>query len=173
MKKFIHLHLVLFLALGCETNAPKKQQLTDWSKDKSTELNKELIEREKVDIKLYIDRHPNWKMTETGSGLYFYKYESGTGVEASSGREAQVQFEISLLDGTKCYATSADEVEIFKIDHSHVETGVQEGIKLMREGDRAKMIIPSHLAHGLTGDFNKIPPLTPIVVDLELYKINP
>jgi len=52
-----------------------------------------------------------------------------------------------------------------------VETGVQEGLKKMREGDKVKMIIPSHLAHGLTGDMNKIKPLTPIVVDLHLIEI--
>ena len=42
---------------------------------------------------------------------------------------------------------------------------------MMREGDKAKLIVPSHLAHGLVGDFDKIPPLTPIVVDIQLYKI--
>ena len=33
------------------------------------------------------------------------------------------------------------------------------------------MIIPSHLAHGLTGDMDKIPPLTPIVIDLYVIEI--
>ncbi len=156
---------------SCGPEEVQQDKEVKWSKKQSTDLNKELTEREKIDIKLYLDRHPSWKMEETGSGLYFFKYEEGDGVAASSGRVAQVQFDISLLDGTKCYSTGVDEVEEFKIDHSHVETGVQEAIKLMREGDKAKMIIPSHLAHGLTGDFNKIPPLTAIVVDLQLYKI--
>lgn len=160
------------MLFSCTNDELPEEVKVDWSKEKSTELNKELAQREKLNIQLFLDRHPNWKINETGSGLYFYKYENGVGLEANSGREAQVQFKISLLDGTECYSTAADEVEIFKIDHSHVETGVQEGIKLMQEGDKAKMIIPSHLAHGLTGDYDKIPPLTPIVVDLYLYKIN-
>lgn len=172
MKITVYIFIVLSLLYSCKEEPQQEGPEVDWSKEKSTDLNKELAEREKVNIQLFLDRHPSWKMTETGSGLYFYKYEKGQGIEANSGREAQVEFKISLLDGTMCYATEADEVEIFKIDHSTVETGVQEGIKLMKEGDRAKMIIPSHLAHGLTGDFNKIPPLTPIVVDLHVYKID-
>ena len=54
------------------------------------------------------------------------------------------------------------------IDKSDIESGVQEGIKKMRVGDKAKLIIPSHLAHGLTGDMEKIPPLSVIVVDIHL-----
>jgi FKBP-type peptidyl-prolyl cis-trans isomerase len=72
------------------------------------------------------------------------------------------------LDGTSCYKTNSDEFEEFVIDKSDIESGVQEGIKKMRVGDKAKLIIPSHLAHGLIGDMDKIPPLTVIVVDIHL-----
>ena len=167
---FYFLFLCVMLSACGEEEVAEKE--VNWTKTQSTDLNKEITIREKIDIELFIDRHPSWKMEETGSGLFFYKYEEGTGLEAGSRSRAQVQFSISLLDGTMCYETGSDEVvEEFQIDHSHVETGVQEGIKRMREGDKVKMIIPSHLAHGLSGDLNKIPPLTPIVVDLNLYKI--
>lgn len=171
MKQLINFFLCSLILTSCGEQETENLPDVNWSKEKSTELNKELAVREQIDIKLYLDRHPNWNMTETGSGLYFYKYENGSGEEAKSRRLVQVQFEIQLLDGTTCYKTDSDEVEEFKIDHSHVESGVQEAIKLMREGDKAKLIIPSHLAHGLTGDYNKIPPLTTLVVDLQLYKI--
>ena len=59
----------------------------------------------------------------------------------------------------------------FKIDKTDIESGVQEGIKKMKEGEKAVFIIPSHLAHGITGDNNKIPPITPLVVDVELLKL--
>jgi FKBP-type peptidyl-prolyl cis-trans isomerase len=64
-------------------------------------------------------------------------------------------------------------MEEFVIDKSDIESGIQEGIKKMREGDRAKMIIPSHLAHGLVGDLDKIPPLSVIVVDIHLIGLLP
>jgi FKBP-type peptidyl-prolyl cis-trans isomerase len=41
----------------------------------------------------------------------------------------------------------------------------------MKEGERAVFILPSNLAHGLLGDFETIPPMSPIVVNLELIKV--
>jgi len=38
-------------------------------------------------------------------------------------------------------------------------------------GDHAKLIIPSHLAHGLIGDLDKIPPLTTLVMDIHLIGV--
>lgn len=166
--KFIFL---VFLLHSCGNELPEEKPEVNWTKENSTDLNKELAEQEKIDIQLFMDRKSNWEMKETGSGLRYWIYENGTGPQAVSGSFAQVSFNISLLDGTFCYKTEDDEIEEFKVDKSQVETGVQEAIKLMREGDKAKLIIPSHLAHGLTGDMNKIPPLTPIVVDIELFKV--
>lgn len=171
MKNIIYIVFIVFTLLSCDNEEVVDTPEIEWSKTESTDLNKEFTVREKIDIKFYLERHPSWEMTESGSGLYFHKYENGEGAEAKVSRVAQVQFEISLLDGTVVYSTEDDEVEEFKIGHSHVESGVQEAIEMMREGDRAKIIVPSHLAHGLTGDYDKIPALTAIVVDLYLHKI--
>jgi FKBP-type peptidyl-prolyl cis-trans isomerase len=38
----------------------------------------------------------------------------------------------------------------------------------MKVGDKAKLIIPSHLGHGITGNMDKIPPLSTLIVDIEL-----
>ena len=75
------------------------------------------------------------------------------------------------MDGTVCYETGKDEVLEVEVDHSQVETGLQEGLKKMKVGDKAKMIIPSHLAHGITGDLNKIPPLTPLIIDIQVTEL--
>ena len=48
---------------------------------------------------------------------------------------------------------------------------LEEGILLLKEGDRAKFIIPSHLAFGLLGDMKKIPAKAVLVYDIELIKI--
>ena len=61
-----------------------------------------------------------------------------------------------------------DEYKEVLVDQSEVESGLQEAIKLLSTGDRAKFIIPSHIAHGLLGDLNKIPPLRTLVIDLTL-----
>lgn len=164
--------IVLFflISYGC---SPKKEKQVEvnWTKEKSMELNKTIAMEEKVAIKLFLAQHSTWKMIESGSGLQYYIYEHGKGTMPKVGSVVDIEYSISMLDGTLCYETEKDEVIEVVIDHSEVETGVQEGLKKMRAGDRAKMIIPSHLAHGLTGDLNKIKPLTPIVVDIYLNEI--
>jgi FKBP-type peptidyl-prolyl cis-trans isomerase len=134
-------------------------------------LNKEIAEQEKIDIALYCDRIPNSEFKETGSGLLYWIIKASEGSTALPGDIVQVAYVISFLDGEVCYRTGKDEVKEFRVDKSDVETGIQEAIKLLGEGSKAKLIISSYLAHGLTGDNNKIPPLTPIVVDLEVIRL--
>lgn len=164
-------YLFLFLVIfGCTTKKDKPKEV-DWTKEKSMELNKTIASEEKIKIRLFLEQHKSWEMIESGSGLQYYIYENGQGEQPKAGSTVDVQYSISLLDGTVCYKTEDDEVIEITIDHSQVETGVQEGLKKMKAGDKAKMIIPSHLAHGLTGDMDKIPPLTPIVIDINLIEI--
>jgi FKBP-type peptidyl-prolyl cis-trans isomerase len=161
--------LILFF-IGC-TEQPKKKIEVDWTAQKSSDFSKDLAIEEDIDIKIFLQRKKDWKITETGSGLRYYIYQKGSGPLAESGMTAEVKFEITKLDGEICYKTEGLETESFKIDKSEIETGVQEGIKYMHVGDKIKLIIPSHLGHGLVGDFDKIPPLTTLVVDLELVSL--
>ena len=168
MKK---LSFFLFLILlSCSSNeAPVKE--IDWSKEKSMELNKTIAEEEKIAIKLFLAQHSDWKLTSTGTGLQYYIYESNNGQPIKVGSVIDVKYKVTQLDGTVCYETGEDEVLEVEVDHSQVETGLQEGLKKMKVGDKAKMIIPSHLAHGITGDLNKIPPLTPLLIDVQVTEL--
>lgn len=141
-----------------------------WTKKQSTEFNKNIVIEEELQIRMFLANR-KWKVQKTGSGLRYYIYKHGEGDSARADMHAEVRFKINQLDGTFCYQTDSLETETFRIDHSDVESGVQEGIKKMRVGDKAKLIIPSHLGHGLTGDMDKIPPLTVLVIDLELVSL--
>ncbi|HLP53954.1 MAG TPA: FKBP-type peptidyl-prolyl cis-trans isomerase [Fluviicola sp.] len=152
-----------------ETPAPKKDP--HWTKEQSSEMNKELTVEEDIDIRLYVQQHKEYKARITGSGLRYIPLVTTEGRQARPGDDAHVSYIVSLLDGTQCYRTAADEVDIFRVDKSNIETGIQEGIKKMRIGEKSVLIIPSHLAHGLIGDMDKIPPLTPIVVEIELLDL--
>lgn len=157
----------IFILLSC---GPKQEEtpVINWNQKKSTEFNKELVIEEEIQIKVFLEQHKDWKIEKTGTGLQYYIYQNGDGEQAKEGMSAQVEMEVKLLDGTECYKTTKDEFEEFVIDRSNIESGIQEGIKKMKVGDRAKLIIPSHLAHGLVGDMDKIPPLTVILVDIHL-----
>ena len=161
---------LLLLLLSC-TSEKEETIEVDWTKEKSMELNKTIAAEEKIAIKLFLAQHADWKLIETGTGLQYFIYEKGDGVAIKVGSKVDVKYKVTQLDGTVCYETGEDEVLEVVVDHSQVESGVQEGLKKMRIGDKAKMIIPSHLAHGITGDLNKIPPLTPLVVDIQVIEL--
>ncbi len=160
----------LLLVYSCaEEEKPPKP--VNWNIEKSTEMNKELAIEQDLDIDLYFAQHENWEVKQTGTGLRYVIFKKTDGVMPKPGMEARTQYKISLLDGTEVYQTASDEVDIFEIDKSDMESGIHEGIKLMHVGEKAKLVFPSHLAHGLVGDFKKIPPLSPLVVDIELIGI--
>jgi FKBP-type peptidyl-prolyl cis-trans isomerase len=135
-------------------------------------MNKNLAIEEEIQIKLFLEQHKDWKMEKSGTGLQYFIYEEGEGSIGSVGQTADVEMKITLLDGSEVYSTKKDHVDEFVIDKSEIESGIHEGIKKMKKGGKAKLIIPSHLAHGLIGDFEKIPPLSILVVDIHLLNLN-
>lgn len=165
------LFLILTIALaGCSENEPNVKQ-PNWDMEKSTNLNKELALEQDIDIDLYLAQHENWQADTTGSGLRIVWFKRTTGISPKANQDAKVHYKVSLLDGTQVYETEKDEYDVFRVDNAEMESGIHEGIKLMRVGEKAKLIFPSHLAHGLVGDMEKIPPLSPLVVDVELIGI--
>ncbi len=166
--------LVLFVSLSivlvaCSSSTEKKE--IDWTKQKSIEMNQRIAQKEKLNIAMYLEHRKMLNMQQTGSGLYYGIYKKTDGDSAKTGMEAGVKYIITFLNGDTCYVTPKDEIVYFKIDKTDIESGVQEGVKKMKLGEKAILIIPSHLAHGITGDNNKIPPITPLVIDLELKEL--
>ena len=173
MRVFIISILILFVA--CSEEVEPTNPDVNWTKDNSTNLNKNLAIQEEIDIKLFLERHKDWQMIKTGSGLQYYIYEEGSADNTYSPRKgnvADIEYKITLLDGTLVDQTEDNEYEEFVVDNSDIESGVQEAIKLLTIGDKAKLIIPSHLGHGLMGDMDKIPPLTTLIIDIYLTGIN-
>ena len=161
----------LIVLYACSEKSAEDQPEIKWNQYKSVHLNKELAIEEELQIKMYIERHLQWKFETTGTGLRICFLEKGKGKLAEVGDVVQVESSYSLLDGTLCHQTKADEVEEFTVDKSDIESGVQEAIKKMHVGDKVKLIIPFRLAQGLVGDLQKIPPLATLVVDLTLINI--
>ena len=166
------LFFLLTSIIVCACTSDEVNQEIDWDKKKSMELNRKLAKKEKLDILMFLENHPQWKMEQTGSGLFYQIIKKKEGeMLAKPGLEAAVRYKISFLNGDLCYETPKDELSYFKIDHSDIESGVQEGVKKMRKGEKAVFIVSSHLAHGITGDQNKIPPATTLVVEIELIDL--
>jgi len=169
--KNISLFLLIALLASC-TNNTNTQNKVDKKELEETlvNVNKKLVKSEDEQIRDFIARY-DWKMKETGTGLRYQIYKNGTGLLAVKNQIASIAFYVSLLNGEVCYSSDTEGLKEFKIGQGGIESGVEEGILLMKKGDRAKFIIPSHLAFGLVGDSKKIPAKATLVYDIELVEL--
>jgi len=173
-KCYIYYFLLIVLALTvirCKEDKKKysEEELKEF-KEPLIRVNKYLVEEDVKRIEAYIERR-KWNMDTLGTGLYYSLYKHGKGRKAEIEKTATIKYKVSLLDGTFCYDSDSLGVKTFRIGTRRVEQGLEEGILLMQEGDKAHFIIPPHLAYGLTGDGNRIPPRAIIVYDVELLKV--
>jgi FKBP-type peptidyl-prolyl cis-trans isomerase len=167
---FIGLLLSLLLFSCKENPSSKHNRNSKELKETMMQVNKNLVESENQDIELYINRY-GWEMTETGTGLRYLIYKHGNGEKATTGKVAKLNYEVGLLDGTKCYSSDENGPKIFRIGKGGIESGLEEGILFLHVGDRAKFILPSHLAFGLVGDSKKIPAKAVLIYDIELIEL--
>jgi len=139
-------------------------------KESLMKVNKNLVKTEDQKIEDFISRY-KWQMEKTGTGLRYMIYHEGNGDKAEKGKIAVLSFTVSLLNGEICYTSKEKGPKEFQIGKGGVESGLEEGVLLLKKGDRAKFIIPSHLAFGLLGDMKEIPAKAVLVYDVELLNI--
>ncbi len=156
---------------SCDTE-PKRQKQIDPADFKKPliKANKNLVEVESENIENYIARY-GWIMTETGSGLRYMIYEKGEGRKVEEGTVIRFQANVSLLTGKTCYSTKDSPPRDFLVGQGGVESGLEEAVLHLQEGDKVKIILPSHLAFGLLGDEDCIPKKATVVYDLKVMNV--
>lgn len=152
-------------------NKPDRNGISDEEFENTREAlvgaNRILVKKDQERIKSFVERK-GWDMTESASGLWYQVYEKGSGMKAEKEMVISLKYTVSLLDGTLCYSSDSLGIKQFRIGQGGVESGLEEGVLLLREGDRARFIMPPHLAHGLAGDGDRIPQRAIIVYDVEV-----
>ncbi|MDF2436507.1 MAG: fkpA [Bacteroidota bacterium] len=174
IKFFLMLLTVLGVIQSCGNNNKKNTQSVARRKNLDSSLveaNKMYVKRESDEIDQYTARH-KWKMTTTGTGLRYMITKNGSGKENPKPEQrVKVDYKISLLDGTLCYTSEQTGPKEFVVAKDNIETGLHEGIQYLHKGDEAVFILPSHLAHGLLGDGNKIPAKASVIYEIKLISV--
>lgn len=174
MKKLISFIILLafvILHTACNDDTDRKSFQKKVNPEESLiKTNRYLVKSERVDIDNYIRRH-QWEMQETGSGLRYMIAEKGSGPKVEEGNLIEIKYSLWLINGDLVYSSIDSGPKSFIVGKGGVESGLEEGVLMLHEGDKARFIIPAHLAHGLLGDEKKIPPRTAIIYELELIKI--
>ena len=108
----------------------------------------------------------------TDSGLQYVVIEEGDGASPQPGQRVFVHYVGTLEDGTK-FDSSRDRGRPFDftIGQGQVIKGWDEGVGMMKVGDRRKLIIPPDLGYGARGAGGVIPPNATLIFDVELLRI--
>jgi peptidyl-prolyl cis-trans isomerase A (cyclophilin A) len=109
---------------------------------------------------------------ETKSGLRYQFLQKGDGKQANKGDMVSVHYKGQLLDGTVFDSSYKRKQPIdFNIGLGQVISGWDEGIQLLKVGDKARFVIPSELAYGSQGAGGVIPADATLIFDVELMNV--
>ena len=177
MKSFYSVLIIvlgfLVLSFGCrpETQMPSRQAEREKKiSDELLKINHYMVRRNQEMIENFI-RRTCWDMKRTGTGLWYMVIEPGKGPLVKDGNTAVFRYKIRLIDGEVVDSSASGHPQSFIVGHGGVESGLEEGIRLLHKGDSARFILPPHLAHGNFGDSRKIPPGAILIYDLKLLMI--
>lgn len=109
---------------------------------------------------------------KTDSGLRYQIIQEGTGVKAVKDKTVSVHYKGQLTDGTVFDSSYKRNQPIdFTLGVGQVISGWDEGVALLKVGDKARFVIPSDLAYGSAGAGGVIPPNAALIFDVELMAV--
>ncbi len=167
--KFLFL-FAIFISGSCSNtpqNTKKEVPSSNEVQQSLEKANRYLVRTENEQIDAYVKRH-NLDVTKTGTGLRYVIRKEGDGTPVKRGERVSFKYKVKFLTGDVVYSSDDKGVKTFTVGRGGVETGLEEAVLLLRRGDLATIILPSHLAFGLLGDEDKIPPRTSLVYEIEI-----
>jgi FKBP-type peptidyl-prolyl cis-trans isomerase len=165
--------IIALLFFSCDNvkNKKENQHIDDKQLELSLEdMNRKMLQYESELIDNYIEKN-NLKVIKTGTGLRYQIFNEGDGNLIKKGDVVTLEYELSLLSGELLYSSENDGNKVFLVSRGGVETGLEEAVLKLKNNSEAILILPSHLAHGLLGDGNKIPPKAIIVYKIKVIDI--
>ena len=108
----------------------------------------------------------------TESGLKYIEIEEGTGLQPQPGDAVEIHYTGTLEDGTK-FDSSLDRGEPlpFFVGIGQMIPGFDEGVALMKEGGKAKLVIPPELGYG-DQERGAIPANSTLIFEVELLSVD-
>ncbi|OFX82281.1 MAG: hypothetical protein A2W99_09495 [Bacteroidetes bacterium GWF2_33_16] len=167
---FVFFVFVTVFLFTCTNKKDEEHNLPKDYKQKLEKINKVLIDKDAENIQQFINRR-GWEMNQSQSGLRYMIYKPGNGKMVKKNDLIKLNYKTWLIDGSLIYSSDSTGAKIFRAGQGGVEAGLEEGVLLLDEGCKARLILPPHLAHGLIGDGDKIPGRAIIVYDIELVMV--
>ncbi|MGI4835471.1 MAG: FKBP-type peptidyl-prolyl cis-trans isomerase [Janthinobacterium lividum] len=125
-------------------------------------------------IQQYITANSITGAQKQASGLYYVPVvANAAGTQATAGKSVSVLYTGKLLDGSTFDASSqhGNTPITFTLGAKQVIPGWDEGIALMRKGEKATLLIPSAQAYGPSSPSTSIPANSVLRFDVELTDV--
>ncbi len=168
--------LLMLLILSSCLNPTPRHPISHHSKSflkESVERNKRINAFEESVIKQYIAQD-SLNVYLTSSNGFWYKYINkvkGEFPQPKIGDEVVFSYEISDLSNNILYSSKELGNVSYFIDKEDIESGLQNGLKLMKESEKIVFLFPSYNALGIIGDTDKIGMNQPLIYKVQLIKI--
>ncbi|MCB0279472.1 MAG: FKBP-type peptidyl-prolyl cis-trans isomerase [Calditrichaeota bacterium] len=115
-----------------------------------------------------------WKLDESKtqtleSGLKLNTVEAGDGKQIQSGDKISLDYSVFTVNGDKLFTTiERDFPDEITIDDPAIISGLSDGLKYLRHGSKARLIIPEQLSSAPDGSSMNLPHGIKLVFDLEI-----
>ena len=163
--------LITFLSYtGCNRQKIEKPKPRPIDNNVLMNTNRIVSVTEESIIDDYVSRY-QYNMKKSGSGLRYMIYKTTNNKKTKQGDKVLLNYTLDLINGQHCYSSSSDGQIVFIIGKTSTVRGLDEGVLLMKKGEKAKFILPSHLGYGFQGDMKKIPKKAILVYDVELVDV--
>ena len=166
--------VIILLVISCQEPEPRKPIAR-----KSSTFLKESVVRNKVintleenAFKELMDKDSlnTYMASESGFWYYYQNRDSISTYYPKRGDEVIYTYEIKDINGTILYTTEELGERSYLVDKQELITGLQDGIKLMKQGEIVTFLFPSHKAYGYSG-YDKIGSNQPLIYTVNLKQI--
>lgn len=147
----------------------------------------DFYETEADSLSRYVSKSIITNFEKFASGLYYSETLKGAGESPLNGNRVKVHFTRKDLNGNILYTTLGGEPATFIVGTFEAVQGLNEGVKQMREGGKAILVMPSKIAFGaservlpsaMMNDLfdqgyigTNTPPYTPLLYEVELIDV--
>jgi gliding motility-associated peptidyl-prolyl isomerase len=166
--------LVLF-AFSCSKPEARKPIVRKTSSfmNESIERNKLLtqVENELLQKKMEADSSREYQNSAQGFWYYYDHKMDSDAPMPEPGDDVVFSYEIRNLDDEIIFSKDELGEVVYRVDKEELITGLQDGIKLMRRGEKVTFLFPSYKAYGYSGS-ERIEPNQPLIYKVELLAVN-
>ena len=165
--------LIVFLltsAFSCSNGKSGITRVRKPDKGEMADLNRYLIQKDRDRILNYGERK-GLNLKESSTGLFYQIKQEGTGSRLTDKSTISMEYRCSLLDGTECYSSEKLGPRQIELGKTQIETGLNEGLRMLNYGAEAVFILPPYLAFGFPGDGKMIPPRSVIVYEVKISAV--